>query len=207
MREKIEVDSFDYKEKDFNRRNLKRMREIYGATQDEIAEALNVSRVSVSNWENGVGGMISRSNLEKLCNLYGLEVDYFFDRELDEHATDTIIENKNVQLLPTPVEKPQRTFPPIHKNNETKKEEAFQSLLKKYTFQDAMTNYLSAVKLIIGLSIDCSEEEAELALQIEEQMGRRLRTALLQRQEDIREGNKVEVLYSQLENCRETRLF
>ena len=33
--------------------NLKQIREIYGATQEQIARALSVNRVTVANWESG----------------------------------------------------------------------------------------------------------------------------------------------------------
>ena len=33
--------------------NLKLIREIYGATQEQIAEAIGVNRVTVANWEIG----------------------------------------------------------------------------------------------------------------------------------------------------------
>ena len=33
--------------------NLKEIREMYGATQEEIASAIGVNRVTVANWELG----------------------------------------------------------------------------------------------------------------------------------------------------------
>ena len=33
--------------------NLKEIRELYGSTQEAVASAINVNRVTVANWENG----------------------------------------------------------------------------------------------------------------------------------------------------------
>ena len=33
--------------------NIKIIREIYGATQEQVAQAIGVNRVTVSNWEVG----------------------------------------------------------------------------------------------------------------------------------------------------------
>ena len=45
--------------------NLKQIREIYGATQEQIARALSVNRVTVANWENG-STTASSANREKM---------------------------------------------------------------------------------------------------------------------------------------------
>ena len=33
--------------------NIKKVREIYGATQEEVAKAIGVNRTTISQWENG----------------------------------------------------------------------------------------------------------------------------------------------------------
>ena len=72
--------------------NLKQIRELYGATQEQIAQAINVNRVTVANWENGTS-VASSSNQEKLSIYYGIGPEYFYEKELDEVAkkivTDT----------------------------------------------------------------------------------------------------------------------
>ena len=65
--------------------NLKQIRELYGATQEQIAQAINVNRVTVANWENGTS-VASSSNQEKLSIYYGIGPEYFYEKELDEVA-------------------------------------------------------------------------------------------------------------------------
>ena len=49
--------------------NLKQIREIYGATQEQIARALSVNRVTVANWENGTTGIKNLALNDMLSNL------------------------------------------------------------------------------------------------------------------------------------------
>lgn len=51
--------------------NLKQIREIYGATQEQIARALSVNRVTVANWESG-STVASNANREKMSIYYGI---------------------------------------------------------------------------------------------------------------------------------------
>ena len=57
--------------------NLKEIREIYGATQEVVAAAINVNRVTVANWENG-NSVASGSNQEKLSIYYGIGPEFFY---------------------------------------------------------------------------------------------------------------------------------
>jgi transcriptional regulator with XRE-family HTH domain len=207
------VNDFESRKDKLNNKNLKIMRRVYGATQDEVAELIGVSRVSISNWENGVGGMISKVNLRRLSELYGLGIDYFFNRELDEEAKLTILRKKNHDLLPPeerqkfiPVQAPPAPAVAVVEPT-TRPDDQFQTLFKKYTFQDAVDNYMCAMKLVIALSVDCSLEELELANRIITQMGRRLQSALDSRKDELDSDDDVQILYSQLEDASETRLF
>ena len=67
--------------------NLKQIREIYGATQEQIAEAISVNRVTVANWESG-NSVASGSNREKLSIYYGIGPEFFYDKELTEDAKE-----------------------------------------------------------------------------------------------------------------------
>ena len=57
--------------------NLKIIRELYGATQEQVAKAINVNRVTVANWENGTS-VASSSNQEKLSFYYGIGSEFFY---------------------------------------------------------------------------------------------------------------------------------
>ena len=69
--------------------NLKQIRELYGATQEQIAQAINVNRVTVANWENGTS-VASSSNQEKLSMYYNIGPEYFYEKELDEVAKKNV---------------------------------------------------------------------------------------------------------------------
>ena len=70
--------------------NLKQIRELYGATQEQIASAINVNRVTVANWESG-NSVASSSNQERLSIYYGVGPEYFYEKELDETARQILL--------------------------------------------------------------------------------------------------------------------
>ena len=71
--------------------NLKEIRELYGATQEQVATAINVNRVTVANWEIG-NSIASSSNQEKLSLYYGIGPEYFYKKELNDVARQLISE-------------------------------------------------------------------------------------------------------------------
>lgn len=176
------------------RNNLKYMREIYGATQEEIAERLDVSRVSISNWENGAGGKMSRVNQEKLTNLYGLTYDYFYDREIDNEAKNIIIETRNKARY-------------AEQEFDMQKEEKIQNMFKAYSFKDAVENYMYSMKVVIALADNCSLQELELAYKINEQMSKRLSSVFESRKQDIEKGDEIQSLFKKLTMTTETKLY
>ncbi len=165
--------------------NLKYMREIYGATQEDIANRLDVSRVSISNWENGAGGKMSRVNQEKLSTLYGLGPEYFYEKEIDADAKAIIIETRNKARY-------------AEQEFDMQKEERLQSLFKTYSFKDAVENYMYAMKLVIALADNCSLHELELAYKINEQMSKRLTNAFETRKQDLEKGDEIQTLFKKL---------
>lgn len=182
--------------KDFDKmNNLKYMREIYGATQEEISELLGVSRVSISNWENGTGNSrISRVNQEKLSTLYGLGPEYFYDKEIDSNAKALILETKDKASY-------------VEKEYNTQKDENVQSVFKTCSFKDAVENYMCAMKLVIALADTCTLHDLELAYKINEQMSRRLTNVLELRKNDIEKGDEVQTLFKKLNMTTEVSLF
>ena len=72
--------------------NLKLIREIYGATQEQIAEAIGVNRVTVANWESG-SSTASSSNRERMSIYYGIGPEYFYDKEIDENIKNMLQES------------------------------------------------------------------------------------------------------------------
>jgi transcriptional regulator with XRE-family HTH domain len=59
-------------------RRLREAREYVGLSQDEVAEALNISRPGVTHLESGQR-KVESTELQKLSTLYGRTVDYLLN--------------------------------------------------------------------------------------------------------------------------------
>lgn len=57
---------------------LRNAREYVGLSQDEVADALGLSRPAVTNMESGQR-KVEATELQKMSTLYGRTVDYFLD--------------------------------------------------------------------------------------------------------------------------------
>lgn len=67
---------------------LKDLREQHGFTQTDIAQRLDVSRQTVSNWETEKSS-IDLKNALLLCDLYGITINDLLDIDSKENTTDT----------------------------------------------------------------------------------------------------------------------
>lgn len=56
------------------------LRERQGKTQEAVAEACNISRVTLARYENGTREPVAK-NVSKLAEYYGVTVDYLLGRE------------------------------------------------------------------------------------------------------------------------------
>lgn len=56
------------------------LRERQGKTQEAVAEACNISRVTLARYENGTREPVAK-NVSKLAQYYGVTVDYLLGRE------------------------------------------------------------------------------------------------------------------------------
>lgn len=75
--------------------NMKLIRELYGATQVEIADAIGVNRATISLWESGKF-KASFKHCYSLANFYGINPNYFYDIEiLDADCVNTLIKKPN----------------------------------------------------------------------------------------------------------------
>ena len=68
---------------------LAELRKARGLTQQEIAEALDVSRQAVSRWEVGTATP-TLDNLSSLSRLYGVPLDYFIQKEAGAKLQETV---------------------------------------------------------------------------------------------------------------------
>ena len=71
--------------------NLRRIRNLYGATQEHVARAIGVNRVTLANWEND-SSVASETNQEKLSIFYRIGPEFFYKKELDAIAESLIAE-------------------------------------------------------------------------------------------------------------------
>ena len=124
--------------------NLKQIRELYGVTQEQVSNAINVNRVTVANWEIG-NSIASNTNQEKLSIYYGVGPEYFYQKELDEEARKLIIASskKSRDIL----EKSQ---------GKSVKENVFHEAFENMTFKDALNNYVLSMKMLLA-SADSGE--------------------------------------------------
>ena len=67
-----------YEDNDFEKANQNRLKELRkekALTQADLAELLEVTKLTISNWENGVSS-IKSDRLKKLCEIFDVDVPY-----------------------------------------------------------------------------------------------------------------------------------
>ena len=57
---------------------IKKIRNKFGLSQEQLAEIINVSRQAITKWEND-GGLPDVSNLQELSKVFGITVDYLLN--------------------------------------------------------------------------------------------------------------------------------
>jgi DNA-binding XRE family transcriptional regulator len=199
--------------------HLKEMREIFGLTQEDFSSTLNVSRVSISNWENGTGGKMSKNNQEKVSKLFGISSSYIYDIPLDEPAREAILNARvKLQLGEQLTDNDERSginpyhYVPKASSNSTLSIKSRQkpiatALLKDCNFRDVVEDYMSSVKLLIALINSCDATEIDLAIKINEQLTSRLRENCNLRKKEIDSGNEIETLLNGQKNVTDTTLY
>lgn len=157
--------------------NLKQIREIYGATQEQIARALSVNRVTVANWESG-STVASNANREKMSIYYGIGPEFFYEQELSEDAKQ--------QILRT-AEKERNVVKQSdgHKN----KQEDFERMFHELSFDKAMRDYMMSMKILLAKVDDADLETLRAALTINRKMGNRLAAIINLREEEETNGD------------------
>ena len=156
--------------------NLKQIREIYGATQEEIASAISVNRVTVANWENG-SSTASSGNQERLSIYYGIGPEYFYNKELDDSAKE---------LLCSTAAKAKEIEKQGHGTR--KKEEDFRRMFENLTFDQAMKQYMFSMKMMLATAENGDLDKLETAAQINEKMGERLKAIIEMRKKEAESG-------------------
>lgn len=157
--------------------NLKQIREIYGATQEQIARALSVNRVTVANWENGSTTAFS-ANREKMSIYYGVGPEFFYEQELTEQAKQAIRQT---------AEREQAIV--SQSNGKDNKPEDFHELFETVSFSRVMQDYMITMKILLAKVDDADLDTLRTALTINQKMGRRLAAIVSLREEEERSGD------------------
>lgn len=156
--------------------NLKQIRELYGATQEQVATALNVNRVTVGNWESG-NSIASSSNQEKLSIYYGVGPEYFYRKALDEAALQLIADTA------------QRARNIAEKSGGIRnKEDDFHKMFEAVTFTEALDRYMFSMKLLLATADSGELDKLKTALQVNEKIGKRLDVIIKLREEEEASG-------------------
>lgn len=142
--------------------NLKEIREIYGVTQEYVAKAIGVSRLTVLNWENGVS-LASESNREKLSIFYGISPDFFYEKPLDNIAINLVIDTAKREKHITE-----------QSHGKRNKAEDLNRYFSKTTFDEAIRNYIFSMKVLLATADSGNLEDLETAVLINKKMGSRL---------------------------------
>lgn len=156
--------------------NIKQIREIYGATQEEIASAIGVNRVTVANWEND-SSKASGVNLEKLSLFYGIGPEYFYEQELEDIQKLMII---NTAKKAKDIES--------KSNGTRKKEEVFHNMFTSITFDEALSRYMVSMKMLLATADNGELKKLEQASLINKKMGDRLEAIIKIRKEELKSG-------------------
>ena len=156
--------------------NLKQIRELYGATQEQIAQAINVNRVTVANWENGTS-VASSSNQEKLSIYYGIGPEYFYEKELDEVAKKIVTDTSTRAQELTQNSQGKRV-----------KEEDFHKMFESVTFKQAMAQYMFSMKMLLATADSGELDKLKTAALINRKMGVRLDAIIDLREQEESSG-------------------
>ena len=76
------------------------LRKAAGLSQESIAEKLNVTRQTVSRWEQG-SAVPSADNLKALAAFYGVSVDYLLSFDAEQPRTECGDEKTSASKKPT----------------------------------------------------------------------------------------------------------
>lgn len=177
---------------DYN--NMKKIREIYGATQEEIAKIAGVNRSTVSQWETGAL-KASNSKLEKLSIFYGIGPECFYELpDIDNIRREMLIDSA-------------RREKEIKEASENKRNKAdeFARMLESLSFNEARSKFMISMKLLLSTADDGKLDDLELAYEINQKMAKRLKAIIdIRREEEkAKKENNEDTLYDLFDSCLE----
>lgn len=168
---------------------MKKIREIYGATQEVIAKVTNVNRSTISQWETGAT-KASMAKLEKLSIFYGIGPECFYDIELDDVRCTMINETANQEKM-------------LRKKSDNSRDKADELavMLEKMPFKKVMSRYMFSMKMLLATSDHGELDDLKVAFAINQKMGKRLEAIIKIREEEekAKKANNEETLYDLLD--------
>ncbi len=150
--------------------NLKSIRHAFGATQDEVAYAIGVTRVTIAKWE-GEFSRPTAGNLKKMAIFYGIDTDYFYERPVDARIK-LLLAGNGEKLRAT-----QRAD--AAKQREI---DELAVLMAPVTFADASAQYQLSLKLLTARAEEATLGELRTMVALHRKMGSVLHTMLEQRE-------------------------
>lgn len=169
---------------------FKQIREIYSATQDEIAKAVNVNRATISQWETGAT-KASSANLEKLSIFYGIGPESFYEfPEIDDVRKEILINSA-------------KNAAEVKEKSEKKRDKAAElnTMLKKTTFTEARIEFMFSMKMLLATADHGKLNDLIIAYEINQKMAKRLEAIIKIREEEekAKKENNEETLFDLLD--------
>ena len=169
--------------------NLKAIRRAFGATQDEVAYAIGVTRVTIAKWE-GEFSHPTGANLNKMAIFYGIDGAYFYEWALDAETKALLAVNGE-------------TLRATQRADAAKQREIDELavLMAPVTFADASAQYQLSLKLLTARVDEATLGELRTMVALHRKMGSVLYTLLEQREAEAEEAaeNKGIPLFDLLE--------
>lgn len=174
--------------------HLRQIREIYGATQDEIAKAVGVNRATISQWETGAT-KASSANLEKLSIFYGIGPESFY--ELPE------VDETRKSLLTAAAKRAKEIKE--RSTEERDKATELNALFEKTTFNLARSRFMFSMKFLLATADNGKLEDLKVAYEINQKMARRLEAIIKIREEEekAKEESNEDTLFDLLDSFSE----
>ena len=144
--------------------NLKEIRELFGATQEDVARLLDVSRVTISKAENDADYRLSIAQLEKLSLFFYIGPEFFYDNELSDPAKQRIMESSS-------------KLKERNKSSNNSHQEVITQLLDVPNVR-AMLDYMLHAKVLLAKSEDLTTEQLEDIVEVNKKLGVRLEVLL-----------------------------
>lgn len=175
--------------------NMKKIREIYGATQDEIAKVAGVNRSTISQWETGAS-RASNSKLEKLSIFYGIGPESFYElSDIDDVRREMLVNTA----------KKEKDIEDASKQKRNKADE-FAEMLQTVSFTEARSRFMFSMKMLLATADHGALEDLKVAFEINQKMARRLQAIIDIREEEekAKKENNEDTLFDLLDTFGES---